>query len=236
MSVWLTIPSKRPESASTVGKWRERGYRVALWRDPGDDPVTADLVLSGDYPGYAQAVNSLMLEVFERDPECNWCVAGGDDTEPDPSRLPETIAIELEWHFGQPVAENHTFGVMQPTGDRFAGGSIDRIAGSPWIGRAFATRVYGGNGPYYPGYRHMFSDEEIKEVAERLGVYWMRPDLVHLHRHFMRKDDSLDSPAVARSAPPHLIQWNSPEHWRESEAIFKSRKAAGFPGHEPLTA
>ena len=35
---------------------------------------------------------------------------------------------------------------MQPTGDRFAQGQIDRIAGSAWIGREFARRAYGGNG------------------------------------------------------------------------------------------
>ena len=48
-----------------------------------------------------------------------------------------------------------TFGVMQPTGDRWGErngiATIDRIAGSPWMGREFCRRMYHGSGPMYNG-------------------------------------------------------------------------------------
>lgn len=139
--------------------------------------------------------------------------------------------------------QRRTFGVMQPTGDRwqegmggFSSAPIDRVAGSPWIGRAFAERVYGGNGPYWPEYTHMFVDEELQAVAEKLGVFWQRRDLVHLHRHALRHEDPkklVDAGELPRKAP-HLVKWNTQEHWGAMKRIFEQRKAAGFPGHEPI--
>lgn len=231
MSVWYAIPSARPaaEVQVCVEAWRSMGYKVALLRDEGCFDVEADLLSSIlPYPGYATAVNELARLILASDPEADWIVTGGDDTFPDPVKRANEIAEECREYFGW------TFGVMQPTGDRFAGGSIDRIAGSPWIGREFCERMYGGNGPLYSGYDHMFVDEELLCVAERLGVYWRRPDLVQRHDHFMRASKDLNSPAVKRDPPPHLVRWNTPEHWRKSEALFKNRKATGFPGHEPL--
>ena len=180
------------------------------------------------YPGYAEAVNRLISQVMALDPHAEWFVTGGDDVEPDLNHTADEIAGQLTAHFAG------TFGVMQPTGDRFASGSIDRIAGSPWIGREFARRMYGGNGPYWHEYTHMFVDEEIQCVAEKYGVFWQRRDLIHLHQHFMRENAHLESMAVKRDIPPHLMEANSPEHWKKYQAIFKARKAAGFPGSEPL--
>lgn len=229
MSVWFCIPSARP-NGGTAPLWRDRGYKVALFLDPGAAvPAACDAALSADtYPGYARAVNALAAHVLASDPSCSWIVAGGDDTEPDPTHTPEDIAAQCgRWFRG-------TFGVMQPTGDRFANGSIDKIAGSPWLGRRFCERMYGGKGPLFEGYQHMFVDEELLEVAEKLGVYWRRPDLVHLHHHFMRESAALSSRAVSKPVPAHLKQWNSRSHWDESKALFLLRKAAGFPGHEPI--
>jgi hypothetical protein len=123
---------------------------------------------------------------------------------------------------------------MQPTGDRFAGGSIDRICGSPWIGRVFARRMYHGRGAFFPEYWHMFGDEELQEVALRMGVLWQRRDLTQLHRHFMRAHDGVESHAIKTAVPPHLIEANSREHWDKYKALFLARKGAGFPGHEPI--
>lgn len=230
MNIYFCIPSARPaaEAQACINEWTRMGYRTAIYRDAGAEPVECDLLLTGEYPGYAQAVNALCKEVIRRDPEAMWMVAGGDDTIPDQKMDAESIGVEcLEYFKG-------TFGVLQPTGDRFAQGSIDRIAGSPWMGREWCERMYGGEGPLYSGYQHMHVDEELKQVAEMLGVYWMRPDLVHLHRHFMRQSEDINSPAVARTPPPHLVRWNSPEHWQESQGLFLGRKSAGFPGHTPL--
>lgn len=237
MSTWYSMPSKRPraEAQACIDRWRAQGYKVAVWRDTGDDRVTCEILKVGQYPGYAQAQNRLIAQIL-LDPSADWIVCGGDDTDPDPNHTAEEIALQCWGHFRveHKCDAMETFGVMQPTGDRFANGSIDRIAGSPWIGREFALRVNGGRGPYWPEYWHMFVDEEIMEVAQLLGVFWQRPDLIHLHHHFMRKSDAIDSPAVSKPIPAHLREANSPEHWRKYQTIFRTRKAAGFPGHEPL--
>lgn len=227
---WFCIPSARPAAdvQPVVDAWKAMGYNVALWRDPGSDVPPCDWFMYAPYAGYAEAVNRLAAMVLAMDDECQWIVTGGDDTLPDHNKTADEIADELTAHFGG------TFGVCQPTGDRYCQGSIDRIAGSPWMGREFCERMYGGNGPLYSGYQHMFEDEELLCVAEKLGVYWRRPDLIHLHMHFMRESEELNSNAVRRNPPPHLVRWNTPEHWRQSEALFKNRKAQGFPGHEPL--
>ena len=247
--------------------WRERGYSIALYRDDGGwtpewaaagvDIVSTPPVGNG-YPGYARACNELIHSVMAVDKGAEWFVTGGDDVLPDPNHTAQEIAAQcsdkfydigddLRDHAPRPEVrsvmdamsdrEHATFGLMQPTGDRFAGGSIDRIAGSPWIGREFARRTYGGRGPYWPEYEHMFVDEEIQEVAQRLGVFWQRPDLNHHHAHFMRESAAVDSRAIidaAHQRPPHLDKWNTREHWDAMKAIFTARKAAGFPGSEPL--
>lgn len=257
MSVWLTIPSKRPpvEVERTLSLWRNQGYRIAIWRDSGDAPVECDLLLQREaYPGYARAVNALCAAVLETDPDCDWCVAGGDDTEPDPNHAADEIAAECSAYFGAlhacrmdnpahaRIAECRvedwmrwsTFGVMQPTGDRFASGSIDRIAGSPWLGREWCLRANQGQGPFWPEFVHMFGDECLMRTAERLGVYWRRPDLIHFHHHFMRASEAIDSPAVQKPIPAHLVDWNSPRHWNAMKAIFKGLEAQDFEPCMPL--
>lgn len=80
----------------------------------------------------------------------------------------------------------------------------------------------------------MFVDEELQEVALKMGVLWQRRDLVHLHRHFARESDSLNSRAVMKPIPAHLVESNSPAHWTKYKNIFTERKRLGFPGHEPI--
>ena len=243
MSVWLTIPSARPheEAQACIDKWRAMGYRVAIQRDTGAYPVDCDYLVMKPWEGYAKACNGLIKDVMEFDDSAQWFVLGGDDTDPDPNKRADEIADELRQYFWTMKPKEckccferpiYTFGVMQPTGDRYAGGSIDRIAGSPWIGREFCERAYGGNGPLWHEYRHFFEDQELQDVAEKLGVYWQRPDLTHLHHHFMRASDDINAQAVQKPIPPHLIEANSPAHWNKFKALYESRKAAGFPGHE----
>jgi hypothetical protein len=230
MSVWFCIPSARPaaEANLALNKWRECGYRIALWRDSSENVPICDLLLTGSYPGYALAVNALVKEVLARDLQCLWVVIGGDDTLPDPNHSPEDIATDCALHF------SGTFGVMQPTGDRWADGSIDRICGSPWLGREFCERMYGGNGPLFSEYFHMFVDQELWEIATKLGVLWQRRDLTHLHNHFCRVDNAVNWQQGRAKMPEFLREANSPEHWRKYKALFEARKATGFPGHQPI--
>jgi hypothetical protein len=233
MNVWLCIPSARPieEAKLSLSKWRKRGYRIALWRDRHEYAAEAvcDFLLTGKYPGYAQAVNALAGEVFALDPQCRWIVTGGDDTEPDAAHDPKIIAEECDAHF------HGTFGVMQPTGDRWANGSIDKIAGSPWMGREWCERANGGAGPFWPEFTHMFGDQCLMDTAIRCGVFWQRPDLIHMHRHFLRKDGGINA-EVNRSAPTpaHLVKWNSSVHWAEMQAIYTRLRSANFSPCMPL--
>ena len=101
------------------------------------------------------------------------------------------------------------------------------------MGREFCARVNGGRGPLWHEYTHMFVDEELQEVAVKLGVLWQRRDLTHKHNHFTREGDAASWAKGNREMPQFLRAANSPEHWRQFSALFQARKAAGFPGHEP---
>jgi len=285
VSVWLTIPSARPpEQANPVlQQWRERGYKIALWLDGpklntgqpystcnifpnggsvGIVGVECDLVIYGvPYPGYAVAVNTLVKRVIQSDRAAEWFIAAGDDTLPDPNHTAEEIATECGRHFDtapipNPFSESRTYGVMQPTGDRFGsnphyhpihdrgdgiacgcgylkahpvhtgGAYIDCVAGSAWYGREYCRRMYGGRGPLWPEYRHMFVDTEARDVAIKMGVYWERRDLTQHHEHWSRKQPG----AVI---PEFLLEASSRAHWDKYKAIYEARKAAGFPGSEP---
>lgn len=257
MSVWLCIPSKRPaeEAGPLLAKWKERGYRVALYFDekPAHRSGLWDAELhpppGGKYPGYAEATNQLIAFIQRLAGSADWFVIGGDDVEPDPNHTADEIAAQCSAHFAtlhnDPFADNEiewlsTFGVMQPTGDRWGdsdvsrahhgadrGAYIDRICGSAWLGREFCKRVNLGRGPLWPEYFHMFVDEELQGVAEKLGILWQRPDLTQIHHHWGRK------PGASReSIPDFLKAVNQKEHWDKYKALFLERQAAGFPGSE----
>jgi hypothetical protein len=106
------------------------------------------------------------------------------------------------------------------------GALIDRVAGSPFIGREFARRVLHGNGPFYPQFRHMFGDQALQCVAEKLGVFWQRRDLTHYHDHAQRTEGVHVGPP--KPLPPHMVQWNTRAHWDESKAEFERLQAGGF--------
>lgn len=255
MSVWLCIPSKRSpaEAEPVLQLWRERGYKIALWLDCGSPLIEADFVeVSDHYPGYGAAVNYLARRVIALN-GAEWIVTGGDDVEPDLAHSAEEIALQARAYFASLHFEDDgrlpketdltmaTFGVMQPTGDRWgdeewsrqrwpdAPAYIDRICGSAWYGREYCRRMYGGRGPLCDDYLHMYVDEEAQEVAKRMGVLWQRRDLTQLHRHWGRKPG-----ATAADVPEFLKHANSEAEWQRAKAIFDTRKANGFPGHEPI--
>jgi len=243
LSVWFCIPSKRPpdQVEPVLAKWKERGYKTALWRDDGWDMrwgFIADRVCHGEYPGYAQAVNHLTKWILDYDPSCDWIVTGGDDIVPDTNGTAEEISRECISYFSRVAhrkgeGDFSTFGVMQPTGDRWGdsprsrkefgenrGAYIDRVCGSPWMGREFCQRIYGGKGPLWPEFTHMYVDEHLQCVAEKLGILWQRRDLIQEHRHWGRTD--------SQQIPDHLKAVNTPAHFAESKAIFDRLKAGGF--------
>jgi hypothetical protein len=258
MNTWLCVPSARAPHETTFSRWKDMGYKIAVFRDIGAPLIPeADYVIVGEYPGYSQATNRLCKEVLAKDPQCDWVVGGGDDVEPDPNKTADDIAAECSNHFYCAVELAYppsrppwsdipipslggsgkeapswkrwsTFGVMQPTGDPWRdvkGRIIERIAGSPWMGREFCRRMYQGQGPFWPEYAHCFGDEELQNVAQKLGVFWQRPDLTHYHHHWSRKSEII---------PAHLAEATSRVHWVRFKALFEARRAAGFPGSEPI--
>lgn len=233
-AVYFAIPSCRPaaEAEPIIAKWRKMGYRIALLRE--GDRIEADITIpTGRYLGWAPSINILARFILSHDSDAEWIVSGGDDIEPDPDLTAEQIGWQCRAYFGAGKGmPRSTFGVMQPTGDRWADGSIDRICGSPWLGREFCERMYQGTGPMFDGYKHMFGDEELQHVSAGLGILWQRRDLVHLHKHYFRTAQGGVNYGAA--IPTHMIEWNGRKHWDESQALYTARKAASFPGHEPL--
>ena len=236
------MPSIRP-SGGTLPKWKESGYKVAVCRQ-GEPFPEADLSFSRTtYGGWASSINFLVKFVMNVDPDAEWFVSGGDDTLPDPNHTPEEIALQCEHEFyDRPASHGEatlrqlaTFGVMQPTGDLalWPASRIDTFAGSPWIGREFARRAYGGNGPMFEGYKHMYGDQELQEVAIKLGVFWQRSDLIHRHNHCQRGNAHGAIGGDTVNLPGFLAEIYGPKHWQESKTLFYSRQATGFPGHEP---
>lgn len=244
--VFYAIPSKKPaaDAQLCIDAWRDMGYYVAIWRDHGDDEVDCDLLLRGAYEGYPRATNSLCFEILATKQNVQWIVAGGDDIWPDPKKRAGVIGEECLAYFEQHHASRgsdldanlaRTFGVMQPTGDRWgaarhmpnvAGSAYaDRVCGSPWMGEQFIRRINGGAGPFWEGYVHMFPDEEMQEVCQALGILWQRQDVTQEHKHWGREH---------RRIPPYLMEANSRAHWDKYKKLFDGRKGAGFPGHEPL--
>lgn len=219
MSVWFAIPSKKPaaEAQRCVDEWRTAGYRVAIWRDEGEELVDCDLLMTGQYTGYANAVNALCAEILKSRPYVEWIVTGGDDTSP-ASKPPAEIAAECTAHFGG------TFGVMQPTGD---GHGIERICGSPWLGADWCRRAHGGRGPLWHEYTHMFVDSDLQGVAKKLGALWQRPDLRHRHHHWTFE---------GKPQPDYMREQNSRAHWDKYLKLYESRARAGFPGCDPCGA
>lgn len=168
--------------------------------------VGADEVISQQaWQGFSKAVNRLCRSV-----PGNIVVVAGDDVYPHREKAAEEIGIEFLRRFP------NTFGVMQPTGDKFGGYLTACI--SPWIGRAFIEQVYGGNGPYWEEYFHYFNDTELQEVATRLDAFQQRPDLTQYHDHWQRRGEQ---------RPPHLLE--AERRWRDMRDLFDRRKRAGFP-------
>lgn len=241
MSVWFCIPSARPAAVATecLDAWRSMGYRIALLRQ--GELIAGDLVISTErYLGWAASTNMLVREVMERDLEAQWFVGGGDDYLPDLEHSADEIAAQCTEHF------SGTYGVMQCTGDRWgsddmwakkmypdAPAYIDRIAGSPWMGREFCQRAWKGQGPMHPGFHHMHGDECLTLYAEHFGIYWRRRDLTQLHNHWGRPTNDNPSPSKA-DMPAFLAEVNSRAHWDESKALLNQLRETNFSGWEPL--
>ncbi len=249
--------------------WMDMGYRVAVAREPEDGrPEGVKIIDVSMYQGWARSVNLLTSSIMALDLEAAWFVTGGDDYFPDPTKRAEDIAKECREYFAgryfgvmQPTGDRwgegrcptcYATGRIYPAID-WGGSSvcpdcngagvsavIDRICGSPWMGREFCRMMYHGGGPLYNGYYHNFADEELQHVARKLGVLWQRRDLTQTHRHWAQKQTKSATHTGLAGDVRNMPEWarkiNDPalSDWDQSKALFAKRKAAGFPGHESL--
>jgi hypothetical protein len=216
--VWLAIPSANPDLCrKTLPVWREMGYRIAVLQNYEQGSIPADITVWRDeYPGWAESINILTREVVPK--TASIVVSGGDDTLPD-TRVP-AHAIAQQFHERFPDG----FGVMQPQGDTYM--EAEHTCGSPWFGRGWIERMYGGKGPMFGGYRHNWADLELFWLAKGLGALWQRPDLAQHHEHFWRTGEA------------------KPEYWsthveasdRADVQLYLARSWLNFPGHVPMPA
>jgi hypothetical protein len=225
MSVWYCAPSIRPidQAEPVLSLWQDMGYKLAILRQGCTVPADI-LVYTNRYMGMPQSINTLTHYVLGQDSEAEWLVLGNDDIEPDPNHTPDLIARECGLHFGMGYGCISTFGVMQPTGDRWNEGSIDRAAASAWMGREWCRTMYGGTGPMCNEYTHYYCDTELQEVAEYRGVFWQRRDLVQAHKHWTRE---------GKPTPGHMKEIYTGLVLQADKETYERRKRAVFPGHAP---
>jgi hypothetical protein len=138
VAVWYVCPSARKfeEAEAALSKWRTMGYKLAVFREEARGPVKADILVNTlPYTGYAITANLLISLALAEDSECEWVVVGADDIHPDPNHSPEEIADHCSEYFddkhlvrcedgdnfyrSMTANQAQTFGVMQPTGDRW---------------------------------------------------------------------------------------------------------------------
>jgi len=135
--VWAVWPSANPKLADACAKlWNEAGYKTAVLIDRGSEvPQNPNrVILGGDWKGFPDAINRLCREV-----PGDVVVCIGDDIQPPQEATPQEVRAAFLETFPD------SFGVMQPTGDRF--GSIDLCCPCPWVGRKFIEEAYEGQGP-----------------------------------------------------------------------------------------
>lgn len=216
MEVWVVFPTANlANAAKAIDAWHAMGYRVACLLDGPyyHAKLAADLTLRASiYHGWATSINELADMV-----ESEVVVAIGDDMYPDPKKGADIIQREFLDRFPD------TYGVMQPTGDRFGASGI---CGSPWLGRAFCRRWNGGMGPFWPGYYHEYADTEMYDLTKAAGLLWQRPDLTHRHDHYMRR--------AGATMPGYMAK--AYESRPQDKALYLERKGVGFPGHRPMPA
>jgi hypothetical protein len=222
LNCWVVFPSATTSKANdAIDAWSAQGYHTLVYQDIGAEPCTADIVRLGNFPGYYRVINALVEDAMCEGADIVTCA--GDDMLPDPHATAQDIGKFYLTVFPQGN------GVLQACGDRQgmdAAGvpAAARICGSPTFGREWIARSYEGAGPFWNGYHSFYGDEDLKEVAENLGLLHMAPQYTFLHKHW----------SWGHMPRQSYQQRNSDQHWESDAALFSQRKAAQFPQSKML--
>jgi hypothetical protein len=219
-NVFLCVPTAgKSHVREQFSKWCGQGYRIAALTNgttisPDFDHLLTLHMHTEWYPGVWKSWNLLARAAFGMGADV--VVLAGDDMDPDPRKTAREIADEYFARFR--LGE----GVMQPCGDP-QGDLIDgqrnagRICGSPWIGPKWIELSY-GYGAVCEDYYAFYADEELKILSEKMGLLWLRQDLMQYHRHWswghLPKQDYHER---------NQLQWNA------DQRMFLHRKGLGFP-------
>lgn len=198
-------------------RWQSAGYGVRIASE-NEDMHSAGYHTTrlAAYNGYAAAVSeaAFWCGAYARlanGEEHTLLIFGGHDQHPDPHREPGKLAEEYWKQFG---CEG---GVMQPTGDGFAGNGMACV--SPWIGGQWLD-AYGPFTPYCTAYFHFNCDVELHRLANLRGHYWAREDVSQHHAHWTRE---------ANPVRPELLAKAEAMKAHDS-ALLKLRTENNFPG------
>lgn len=219
MNVWAVFPSPSasPAALKVIEEWRAAGFKVALLTDDVSDVGKVDVdahIGNPVYRGWGDAMNQLCQHVVKRfDADLVVCV--GDDLFPRDGLTADRLAESFRSRFG-----DSTFGVLQCTGDQY--GEIEHAAVSPALGRDFITGTYGGNGPMFDGYRHLYVDRELQDLATSLGCFAQDKSLNIYHDHWSRGLTPDRLPAENRKTIQNAAECD--------RLLYEQRRAAGFPG------
>lgn len=222
LNCWVVFPSAITERANAaVDAWSAQGYRTLIYQDMGAVPCKADMVRFGRFPGYYKIINHLVEDALCEGADVVTCA--GDDMLPDPLASAQTIGRFYLSKFPNGEGVLQCCGDMQGL-DRRGVQAAKRICGSPTFGRDWITRSYQGKGPLFSGYHSFYGDEDLKEVAEMLGLLWMEPTFTFLHKHW----------SWGHMSRQEYQERNSDNYWELDAELFSNRKREGFPDSELL--
>jgi hypothetical protein len=213
MIIWAVIPSTDPARANEMSeRWSARGYRTCLVINKELVPPSMkssmrahQVFLVGGYEGWFRTMNFCCGVLFTQG-QADVVVCSSDRILPSETGTAHEIATAFALKFPGGV------GVMQPTKH---GCPKDDLQ-SPWIGKPFWYKTYGGRGPFYERYFQYFGNRELYAVAQRMGALW--------------EHEGIAQPRIPQDAPDFYQKHNRAEYFDKDASTFKEREAENFIG------
>lgn len=209
MRIWVAFPSTDPARAEeTAGRWAALGYKtLVMFNAEQYRLINADLVFRiAVYEGYFRAQN-FACQKLVRDHGADIVVCGSDRIAPIEGRAASQLGATFWAKFPNGL------GVMQPVG-----GAPPGDCPSPWVGRNFILRTYGGAGPFHERYFQYFGGRELFAVARSMDRLWLREDVAQ--------------PRVTQTEQDFFQKHNRGAYYARDAAIFAERSTVTVPPFE----